>query len=283
MNEDGSINLSLLEKQTDYLVQAGVHGLFICGGNGEGAYLATQEKKEVYKCVRSVAGKKVFLCLAMIQPSTAATLEEMKFLEDCDADYIVSTTPFYYKADQNVIRAHFKEVAARAHAPVIIYNIPSSTNNPVELETIYALSGLDDIAGVKDSSGDFCSFSRGLLGPRYDKFSWIQGEDYLCAPSLLCGANGMVSGLSNARAEPYVEMYRAYEAGDASGILKCQSKINMMYKIINGVYSANGVGAIKAATELSGRGSRWMREKALTLSDEQIRAVAKIMEEYESV
>lgn len=283
MNEDGGINHALLEKQANYLITAGVHGLFICGGTGEGAYLTSQEKKQVYQTVRSVAGKKVFICLAVINSNTPATLAEMDFLSDCEADFIVSTAPYYHGASQKVIREHFKEVFTHANAPVIIYNIPSATHNPIDLETIYEMSEMENVAGVKDSSGNFIQFSRGLFGPRRSEFAWIQGEDYLCGPSLLCGGDGMVTGLGNARVEPYVEMYKAYEAGDSETIKQCQAKINFMYKIIHGAGYGNGNGAIKAVTEIYGRGTRWMREKALTLDDEKYASVAKIMEEYELV
>lgn len=279
MNEDGSVNYGLLEKQTDYLMNAGVNGLFVCGGTGEGAYLTTEEKRQVYQTIRSVVGKKLFLCLAAINSNTPATLREMKALEDCDADFLVSTTPFYHGATQKDILEHYKQVIAQASAPVIVYNIPSATHNPIALETVLELSQLDNVAGTKDSSGNFISFSKGLFGTRKEGFAWIQGEDYLCAPALLCGGDGMVSGLSNARVEPYVEMYAAWLDGDLEKVKKCQSRINDMYRIIHSC--GNGNAAIKAVTELSGRGSRWMRQKSFTLNDDQIAVIAKIMDEYE--
>ncbi len=279
MNEDGSVSYALLEKQTEYLKNAGVNGLFVCGGTGEGAYLTTDEKRNVYKTIRSVVGKNLFLCLAVINSNTPATLREMKALEDCDADFWVATAPYYHGATQKDILEHYKLVAANAIAPVIVYNIPSATHNPIELATIQELSSYANVAGVKDSSGNFVQFSKGLFGVRSRDFSWIQGEDYLCAPSLLCGANGMVSGLSNAKVEPYVAMYKAYMDGDTEKVKKCQAQINKMYQIIHSC--GNGNAAIKAVTELNGRGSRWMRQHSFTLNDAQITEIARIMEEYE--
>ena len=151
-------------------------------------------------------GIDLFLCLAVINSNTPATLREMEALEDCDADFLVSTAPFYHGATQEDILEHYKQVIARSSAPVIVYNIPSATHNPIALETVLELSGLDNVAGTKDSSGNFISFSKGLFGTRKEGFAWIQGEDYLCAPALLCGGDGMVSGLSNARVEPCVEI-----------------------------------------------------------------------------
>lgn len=280
MNEDGSVNYSLLEKQADYLMNAGVNGLFVCGGTGEGAYLTTEEKRQVYKTIRSVVGKRLFLCLAAINSNTPATLREMAALEDCDADFWVSTTPFYHGANQKDILEHYRQVAARANAPIIVYNIPSATHNNIDLETVLTLSQLDNVAGTKDSSGNFIAFSKGLFGPRKEGFAWIQGEDYLCAPALLCGGDGMVSGLSNARVEPYVAMYQAYLAGDTQEVTHCQSRINDMYRIIHSC--GNGNAAIKAVTELSGRGTRWMRQHSFSLNDEQVERIRVIMEEYEA-
>lgn len=279
MNEDGSVNYDLLEKQADYLMNAGVNGLFVCGGTGEGAYLTTEEKHQIYKTIRGTVGKRLFLCLAAINSNTPATLREMKALEDCDADFWVATAPYYHGANQLDILEHYRQVAAQASAPVIVYNIPSATHNNIELETVLTLSQLDNVAGTKDSSGNFVAFSKGLFGPRKEGFAWIQGEDYLCAPALLCGGDGMVSGLSNARVEPYVAMYQAHLAGDAAEVARCQARINAMYRIIHS--SGNGNAAIKAVTELSGRGSRWMRQRSFTLDDKQIACIRQIMAQYE--
>jgi 4-hydroxy-tetrahydrodipicolinate synthase len=279
MNKNGDVDYSLLEKQAAYLVEAGAHGLFVCGGTGEGAYLTTEEKVNIFKTVKSVAAGRVFLCAALINSSTRATLAELEIFEACGPDFFAATAPYYHAMNQKDLKAHYRAIAKQSYAPVIMYNIPSTTHNPIALETIRELSEEENIIGVKDSSGDFISFSKGLFGPRTEGFSWIQGEDYLCGPSLLSGADGMVSGLSNAKAEPYVEMYRAYEAGDFARIRKCQSKINELYKIIHSC--GNGNAAIKTVTELCGRGSRWMRQTSQSLTDEQVKGIAEILERYE--
>jgi len=279
MNKAGDVDYKLLEKQAAYLVDAGVNGLFVCGGTGEGAYLTTREKIEIFETVKSVAAGRVFLCAALINSNTRATLAELKLFESCEPDYFAATAPYYHAMNQKDLMAHYKAIAEQSYAPVIMYNIPSTTHNPIALETIQEMAGVDNIVGLKDSSGDFISFSRGLFGSGSEKFAWIQGEDYLCGPALLSGADGMVSGLSNAKVEPYVEMYKAYEAGDFEKIKKCQSRINELYKIIHSC--GNGNAAIKTVTELYERGSRWMRQTSQTLSDEQVKVVAEIMGKYE--
>jgi 4-hydroxy-tetrahydrodipicolinate synthase len=280
MDQNGEIDFAALEKQTIYLSDAGVNGLFVCGGTGEGAYLSTKEKEAVFSMVRKITGNKLFLCLALIESCTKDVLEEMTALKQCQPDYIVAVTPFYHAMNQKDIFDHYRQIAAAAFAPVLIYNIPPRTHNPIVLETINALSNEQNIVGIKDSSGDFISFSRGLFGPRSDSFAWIQGEDYLCGPSLLAGGDGVVSGLSNARVEPYVAMYQAYEREDWREVRACQARINKLYEIIHCCDDGNA--AIKAATELSGRGSRWMRQKSQTVSETQRDKISAILAEYDA-
>lgn len=278
VDESGALDRELLKKQAEYLIRAGVNGLFLCGGTGEGAYLKTEEKLELCRVVRSIAGDGLFLCMAMIHSNTRAVLEEMDAMRDCGADYIVATPPYYHAASQKDITEHYRKIAAQAFAPVIIYNIPSTTHNYIETDTIEYLSGMENIAGVKDSSGNFMNFTRGLFSGKKEGFAWIQGEDYLCGATLLADGDGIVSGLSNVRAEPYVEMYRAFLDGDREKIKACQVQINRLYRLIH--LTGNGNAAIKAATEVYGRGSRRMQQDSMSVSDEQMAEIRKILEEY---
>lgn len=283
MDKNGDMDTTLLKKQAEYLISCGVNGLFVCGGTGEGAYLTTEEKIEALrtiKQIKQVQDGSVFTCMAAINSNTRAALAEIEQFASLNPDFFVATAPFYHAMTQKDLYAHYKAIAAAASAPIIVYNIPSTTHNYIELDTVKALSELPNVAGTKDSSGNFVNFSRGLFGERKAGFSWIQGEDYLCAPALLCSGDGMVSGLSNARAEAYVEMYKASVAGDSKKVMACQAQVNDLYRIIHAV--GNGNAAIKAATEYYKRGSRYMRTASQTVTDEQYAAVAKVLSEYDA-
>lgn len=278
--EDGKLDLKLLEKQEEYLIKGGVQGLFVCGGTGEGAYLKTEEKKKIFQAVKEQAEGRVFMCAALINSNTRAVLEEMRRIAFVEPEYIVVTAPYYHSVTQKDILTHYQKIAEEAPAPVIVYNIPSATHNNIEAETAQQLSEMENIAGIKDSSGNFINFTRGLFENKNKNFSWIQGEDYLCGASFLVGAEGVVSGLSNVRIEPYIEMYQAALIGDRKKVQECQSRINRLYKIIH--LFGNGNAAIKAATEVYGRGSRWMQIKSMSLNDAQIKMIHKILDEYEN-
>jgi 4-hydroxy-tetrahydrodipicolinate synthase len=280
MDEQGKIEFGLLEKQAAYLSGAGVHGFFIGGTTAEGAYLSTEEKGEIFKAVRRVSQGRQFLCAAYIQPSTDAVLEQMRALEATEPDYIVAVTPYYLAMRQEDILQHFRRVAAAAPAPLILYNIPGNTHNLIALETVLQLAQEKNIVGIKDSTGNFVDFSRGVLGESPEGFVWIQGEDYLDGPSLMAGCHGIVTGLGNARIEPYVRIYKAAREEDWQTVRACQARINVLYGIIR--LCGNSIAAAKAAAELSGRGSRWMRQNSQSLSDGQIREVQRILREFDA-
>ena len=160
MDEQGAIDFALLEKQTEYLAAAGVHGFFVGGTTAEGAYLSTREKGEVFRAVRSVTGGRQFLCAAYIRSCTASVLEEMRALEKTEPDFVVAVSPYYLAMRQQDIKAHFRAIAREASAPLIIYNIPGNTHNPIALETVLELAEEDNVVGIKDSTGNFVEFSR---------------------------------------------------------------------------------------------------------------------------
>jgi len=276
VNEKGKINFNFLEKQVNYLISAGINGLFINGTTGEGAWLTNEEKLEVFKAVKEISKGKVFLCAACIQPSTEMVINEIRDFEKLEPDYIVAVTPYYYGVSQNVIIEHFRKIAQYSSIPLIIYNIPQCTHNKIELETILQLTKEKNIAGIKDSSGDFISFTRGIYKLLTESFSWIQGEDYLDGPALNCGADGLVTGLGNVWIEPYIKMYQAARARNNSRINKMQKEIDNLYELIQ-VTGGKVIPAIKAAVTLLGRSTKWMKMLSLTLGDEDIEKVKRVI------
>ena len=276
VNEKGKIDFKLLEKQATYLISAGVNGLFINGTTGEGAWLTTDEKVEAFKVAKEMSEGKVFLCAACIQPSTEIVINEIKAFEKLEPDYIVAVTPYYYSVSQNVIIEHFKKIAQYSSIPLIIYNIPQCTHNKIELSTILKLAQEENIAGVKDSSGDFISFTRGVYTSVPESFSWIQGEDYLDGPAFNCGANGIVTGLGNVWIEPYIKMFQAAKARNNSRVNEIQKEINNLYELIQ-ITGGRVIPAIKAAVTLLGRSTKWMKMLSLTLGDEDIEKVKRVI------
>ncbi|MBA7661795.1 4-hydroxy-tetrahydrodipicolinate synthase [subsurface metagenome] len=280
LNERGKIDFRLLEKQIEYLSSAGVHGFFINGTTGEGPYLTRDEKIMVYKHVREATGDKQLLCAACINPSTDMTIEEIHAFEALEPDFFVAVTPYYYEVPQEVIENHYRRIASASPFHIIMYNIPQCTHNKIEFETILNLTSEHNIRGIKDSSGDFITFSRGHEDVFPEHFSWIQGEDFLDGASLILGAHGLVTGLGNIWIEPYVELYREAKRGNASKVNDNQNKINRLYEIIR-VTDGKAIPSIKAAVSLLGRSEKWTRLQSYELSNEETAKVKDVLSDLE--
>lgn len=270
--ETGHVDFELFDKQVEYLSSAGVQGLFVNGTTGEGAYLNSGEKRETFQHVKQITQGRQFLCAACLQPSTDMALQEIRQFEALEPDFMVTVAPYYYGVSQEAIYQHYAAIAAHSPAPVIVYNIPSRTHNPIALDTIFQLAEVENIAGVKDSSGDFATFSRGVYANTDPAFAWIQGEDYLDGPAFLVGADGIVTGLGNVWIEPYLSMYKASQAHDANGIHQAQKQINALYDIVQRV-GGKTIPAIKAGALCFGRSSAHMKIPALGLNEDQIALV----------
>jgi 4-hydroxy-tetrahydrodipicolinate synthase len=282
LTEDRKLDTGLLEKQTAYLCEAGASGFFVAGTTSEGAYLTTAEKREAFLTIREASEGKQFLCLACIRPSTEQVVAEMKALEDLNPDYVVAVTPFYGKANQTVIYNHYTAIADAAKAPVLLYNIPSCTFNVIELETVEQLSRHQNIAGIKDSTGDFVSVSRGLVAKRAGTgtppdFTWIMGEDYLDAASLSLGCDALVSGLGNIRIEPYVAMFSAAEHGAWDEVAAEQIKINRLYDLVR-TFKADMLLTIKTGAAFYGRCRAVMKMEGTPLSEEEEKKLKDLLE-----
>lgn len=277
VNDSGKTDHALLEKQVEYLVSGGIAGIFVNGSTAESPYMSTQDKVEVFNTVkRSVAGRAV-LCAACIQPSTEQTLEELKVLEKLGPDYVVAVTPYYFKVQQKAIVEHYRAIAKASSVPVLAYDIPSCTHNKIEFSTMLELAAVDNIRGLKDSSGDFVTFSRAVLASKRPDFAWIDGEDYLDAAAFNVGAAGIVTGTGNVWIEPYVEMFKAAKRGDFKAVNEQQKRINALQEVYQ-VVGGRVIPGIKAAVSLLGRSTPWMRQRSMSLNQAEIEKVRGVLE-----
>jgi dihydrodipicolinate synthase/N-acetylneuraminate lyase len=146
----------------------------------------------------------------------------------------------------------------------------------MELITILELAQEENIAGIKDSSGDFISFTRGVYTPVPNSFSWIQGEDYLDGSAFNIGADGVVTGLGNVFIEPYVRMYKEVKKGNYQEVNEIQKRINELYEIIQ-LTGGKVIPAIKSGVALLGRSTKWMKMFSLTLGKEDIEKVKRVI------
>lgn len=274
---DGRLDTTVLRKHIDYLIGCGVHGVFLAGTAGEGLFLTAEQRIELYGTVREIVGDRVALTVAFIRPDTRSVMVEMReFAQQFGSDgpeYVSAVAPLYYPVDQDGLVTHFESIADAAPAPLIIYNIPGNTHNPLGLGAIKRLSVHRRIAGIKESSGDFALFSQGLMEQDSGtQFAWLQGKDNHDGHSLVLGAPGLITGLGNVWIEPYVRMYNAFLEGDTQTVISAQCQINALSAAVRSAGSSP-IPAIKAAAAMRWNETGQPLMPALQLTDQAIQRI----------
>lgn len=226
MHEDESINEAELRNQVNRQIEAGVHGLFPFGTNGEGYILSEAEKELVLAIVIEETHGRVPVYAGTGCISTKETIRQSKMAQRLGADVLSIITPSFAAASQNELYEHYKTVAAAVDMPIVLYNIPARTGNAIAPATVARLAEIDNIVGAKDSSGNFDNMlqyieqTRGIEG-----FSVLSGNDSLILWNLLAGGSGGIAGCANVYPGNMAQIYNRFVAGDLEGARQAQDAI----------------------------------------------------------
>lgn len=225
MREDESIDESALRQEIERLLANGVHGLFPLGTNGEGYLLSEEEKERVLSvCVEQVHGRvPVYAGTGMI--STRDTIRLSQKAVALGADVLSIVTPYYAAASQEELYEHYRTIARHVAAPILLYNIPARTGNALAPVTVERLSGIDNIVGIKDSSGQFDTILQYIERTRQNDFRVLSGNDSLILWTLLAGGVGGIAGCANVFPQNMVSIYRSFLAGDLAAARLAQDAI----------------------------------------------------------
>ncbi|RVU98586.1 4-hydroxy-tetrahydrodipicolinate synthase [Coriobacteriales bacterium OH1046] len=225
MNEDESINTEELRRQVDRQIEAGIHGIFPFGTNGEGYILNFAEKKLVLETVIDQVAGRVPVYAGTGCISTKETIEQSKMAEAAGADILSIITPSFAKASQHELIVHYETVAAAVGVPIVLYNIPMRTGNALEPATVATLAKIDNIIGAKDSSGDWDNLSAYIELTRDMGFGILSGNDALILKALQAGAKGAIAGCANVYPGNMTGIYENWAAGDLAAAEKCQDAV----------------------------------------------------------
>lgn len=280
MNEDESINYVELENQINRLIEAGVHGIFFFGTNGEGYILSAEEKKKVLEVgIKAVNGRvPVYAGTGCV--STKDTIEMSKMAEDLGADVLSIITPWFAAISQYELIKHYEAVAAAVKTPIVLYNIPARTNCSIAPETVATLADIDNIVGAKDSSGNFNNMLNYIQKTRGKNFSILSGNDALILWCLLAGGVGGIAGCSNVYPKDIVGIYENFIKGDLEKANECQEKIGPLRAVFK---YGNPNTVVKTAAELLGYPVGKCRAPFNYLPENGLNALKKCLEDYKAI
>ncbi len=226
MNEDESINEQELRNQVNRQIEAGAHGIFPFGTNGEAYILSEEEKERVLAIVIEETNKRVPVYAGTGCISTKDTIRLSKKAQELGADVLSIITPSFAAASQEELYQHFKAVAEAVDMPIVLYNIPARTGNVISPATVKRLSKIKNIVGVKDSSGNFDNMLQYIEVTRdREDFVVLSGNDSLILWNLMAGGSGGIAGCANVYPEVMVSIYENFKAGNIEKARQAQDSI----------------------------------------------------------
>ena len=208
----------------NYLIDSGVHGIFVCGSQGESYALTEDEKKRVIEISVDEVNGRVPVYAGTGAVTTKMTIELSRYAVDVGADAVTIVTPYFIKPSQDELYMHYKRIAESVDSPILIYNNPGRTNVNLEAETVKKLAEIDNIVGIKDSSGDLTLTAQYIMKCP-DEFAVLAGRDSLILATLLYGGKGAVAATANVAPRLVVGIYENFIKGDLEKARELQFKI----------------------------------------------------------
>lgn len=254
MNKDG-VDYETLGRFIDFQIENGIHALVAVGTTGENATLEPEDQKEVIRFTVERAAGRVPVIAGTGTNNTEHVLQNTRNACEVGADAVLVVTPYYNKATQNGLIAHFTAVADASTVPVILYNVPGRTGCNLLPKTVAKLAEHPNIVAIKEATGNMSQMVE-LMALCGDKLDIYSGEDALTVPFLSMGAAGTISVLSNVAPKLSVEMVEKAFAGDYAGAAALQCKL---LPLINALFSEVNPIPAKAAVSAMGFGENYLR------------------------
>jgi 4-hydroxy-tetrahydrodipicolinate synthase len=215
-DSSGAIDHKVAGRLARFLVDEGNDGLIVSGTTGESPALSDDEKLALFATVKDAVGDRAAVIAGTGGNNTHHSIELTKRAEALGVDGILAVVPYYNKPTQDGMLAHFGSIAEATKLPVIVYNIPARTGANMLPATLLELARRhQNIAGVKESSGDCAQFSE-ILRSRPPGFGFWVGDDYMFLPALALGADGLISVAAHLCAREYRALLQAFRSGDTA-------------------------------------------------------------------
>jgi 4-hydroxy-tetrahydrodipicolinate synthase len=262
-NIDETIDYDALGKLIDFDIDNGVEYLITLGTTGETPTLTPQEKLDIINFTYQKVNGRMPVVVGIGGNSTKEVIENLKNYPLDKATAVLSASPYYNKPSQEGIYQHYKAVAAASPKPIILYNVPGRTGSNMTAETTLRLAKENNIAGIKEASGNMVQCMH-ILRDKPEDFLVVSGDDHVAMPLIACGMDGVISVAANCFPKDFSQMIRFSLQGDFAAARP------LHYKCLEGcdlLFAENNPAGVKAILYELGIIQNVLRLPVVPLSD----------------
>ena len=250
MKANGEVNYDKLGEMIEFQIAGGTDAIIICGTTGEASKLSHEEHLERISYTRAKVAKRIPVVAGTGSNCTETAIYLSKEAEKAGADGLLLVTPYYNKATQKGLIAHFTETAKSVNIPALLYSGPSCPGCNLLPATVASLvTNVDNIVGIKDATGNISQTMQTMQLCQGD-IDLYSGNDDQIVPVMAAGGIGVISVLSNIAPKETHDICAKFASGDAKGALALQLKY---LNLINALFCEVNPIPVKAALNLMGK------------------------------
>lgn len=231
-DKEESLNNEAMKQLVDHLINKGVSGIFPLGSNGEFHVLDANEKLQLTKAVIDHVNKRVPVYVGTGACATKETIYLSQQAEAMGADALSVITPYFLKPTDEELIQHYTTVAKHVKIPIILYNIPKATGINLSTKVLKELTNVENIRGIKDSSGDLDNLKGYLEAVEGTQVNVLVGSDSKILAGYQLGATGAIAGTSNLITDILVGLDKAFREGRMQEAQELQLEIEELRKVL---------------------------------------------------
>lgn len=274
-DKNNKVDFNEFKKIIDYQIRCGISALLFLGTTGEAATMTDNEKLEVVDFAVKYVNHRVRVLVGAGNNCTAKAIETARAYEKLGVDALLEVTPYYNKTSQTGLIAHFSAIANAVKTPIILYNVPSRTGINIEVDTIYELSKVENIVGIKQAISNINEVQRTT---QISNFAVYCGEDALNLAFLAAGADGFISVASNIAPKDVIKVYDNFKQGNLTA---ARETMNNLLPLIKHLFIEVNPMPIKYAMNSSGYQVGACRLPLVEVSNENKSKIDQTLKDYD--
>lgn len=224
LDKNENVDKKAIGRVVNHLIKGGVHGLFPLGSTGEWYGFDFNQKREILETVMEANNKRLPIYAGTGAVTTKETLHLTKLATEIGVDALSVITPVFITPNDQELFNHYQAIASNTDLPILLYNNPGRTGINLSVELVVKLSKIDNIVGIKDSSGDMTQGAE-YIRKTDDDFAVLAGRDTLIYGFLSYGGSGAIAATANIAPQIVVKIYEEYQKGNYPEALKAQFQL----------------------------------------------------------
>lgn len=277
MKPNGEVNYEKLGEIIEEQIANETDAIVICGTTGESSTLTHKEHLEAIRYTIDKVNKRIPVIAGTGSNCTETAIWMSQEAEKMGADGLLLVSPYYNKATQKGLIAHYTAIANAVKLPIILYNIAGRTGINIEPKTLlYLAENVENIVAVKEASGNISQIAD-IAAMTRGKMDIYSGNDDQIVPILSLGGKGVISVLSNIAPKYTHDIVANYMAGNVEE--SCKMQLDVL-PLVRALFCEVNPIPVKAAMNLMGKEVGPLRMPLTEMEEDHKEMLKKAMKDF---